>query len=317
MALTFNQLSSLTTNKFMPKLIDNVFASKAFIARLTRPGQVQLMDGGIKLQGAVVESEPGTTGRWYSGYETIVSEPSDDITAWTLDWKQLQEPVKISRRELLQNMGDSAKLSLLRSKMEIAQKNVSERLGQGLNSDGTAATGDLTTKQIDGLGAIMSESSTYAGIAVADMATWAAYINDNSATLRPLTLNLMQDVFGGCSVDSDVPTVAQCRQNVYNQAWSLYQPHQRLMSEEMAKLGFRSLEFNGIPIIIDSHAAANSIDFINENHVYLVSHREQNFRIEKFDKLETFDGILNRIVWMGNLVCDARRLNGRLSDIAV
>ena len=52
---------------------------------------------------------------------------------------------------------------------------------------------------------------------------------------------------------------------------------------------------------------ANQIDFYNEDYYYIVTHREENFRIESFDKLEKSSGILNKIYWMGNLICDQRR----------
>lgn len=317
MALTYDQLSSLTTNHFLPKVIDNTYASKAFIKRLTRPEALRLKSGGIQIQGPVISSAPGTSGRYFTGYDTLNSTPTDNITSFLLAWKQIQEPVRISNRELNQNKGDEQKISLLVSKSKIAQKNLTENLGLGLFSDGTAATGALTTLQLTGTAAILSESTTYGGIAVADMATWKANVEDNSSVDRSLSLNLMQKVWGDCSIDSDVPSVLVGRQNVYNQYWAMLQPHQRLVSQEMKNLGFDgTIMFNSAPFIVDSHAPAGEIQFLNEEYLYLCVHKDDNMRITSFDKLETFDGILNRITWMGNLVCDARRLQGVLKDIA-
>jgi hypothetical protein len=86
----------------------------------------------------------------------------------------------------------------------------------------------------------------------------------------------------------------------------------------MSKLGFSyTLEINGVPLIVDSHAVASTMYFINEEHLYMVAHPEENMRIEEFDKLEGFNGIMNKIFFMGNLVCEARRLQGMLSDIKI
>lgn len=51
-------------------------------------------------------------------------------------------------------------------KRELTLGNMKENLALGLFSDGTASTGAATTKQITGLRAVLSESSTYGGIAV-------------------------------------------------------------------------------------------------------------------------------------------------------
>jgi hypothetical protein len=318
MALTFDQLSSLTTNHFLPQVVDNVYDSKAFIKRLVRPEAIRLKSGGIKIQGPIYYSAPGVSGRYFSGYDTLDSTPTDDITSFTQEWKQIQEPVRISMKELNQNKGDEQKISLLVSKSKLAQLNLTENLGLGLFSDGTAATGALTTKQITGTAAILSTSSTYGTIAVADVPTWVGVVKENSSVVRNLSLNLMQQTWGACSIDSSMPTVLVSRQNVYDQYWAMLQPHQRLVSESMKNLGFEGvIMFNSAPFIVDSHVPAGEIQFLNEGHVYLCVHKDDNMKVTSFDKIETFHGILNRITWMGNLVCDARRLQGVLKDIAV
>ena len=130
------------------------------------------------------------------------------------------------------------------------------------------------------------------------------------------TITLMQQTDGECTIDSKKPTVLVGKQAVYDQYFALLQPHQRLVSEEMKNLGFDGvITFSGKPFIVDSHCPAGEIQFINENHLYLCVHKDDNMKITSFDKLETFDGILNRITWMGNLICDARRLQGKLDDI--
>ena len=105
----------------------------------------------------------------------------------------------------------------MKTKTKIAETNIRENLALGLFSDGTAGTGAGDTKQIDGFGALMSATSTYGGVAVADMATWIAQIKDNSGADRPLTLNLIQQAEGAATFDSSKPSVFVMRQNVYDQ----------------------------------------------------------------------------------------------------
>ena len=317
MALTFNQLSSITFNKLLDKVIDNTFGSKAMLKRMMRPEYMKTKDGGIKIQGPIIKSTPGKTDRFYAGGATLQSNETDDMTAFTIDWKYQQEPIRIPRSQLLQNKGDAAKISLLASKGQIAQYNMVDVFGLGIFSDGTVNTGAESALQYTGIQAFMSETSTYGGLSVADVPDWKANVVDNNGVAIPLTLNRMQTAFGRASIDSMVPTVGVSKQNVYDVAWSLFQPTQRLINAEMKKLGFTSLEFNGIPLIVDSHMKAGSMYFLNENHVYFCAHVDENMRKEKFDQLENYNGILQRILNMGNLVCDQRRVQSELADILV
>lgn len=317
MALTYAQIDAITEKHFLPKLVDGIYNSKAFTARLARPDKLQLKDGGVKIIAPVINSQP-SVGGYFDDLATLSTDRTDNITASEHDWRQLYEPIRVSRKEMLQNSGDAAKLDLVKSKVMIAEKQMKENLALGIFSDGTAGTGAGTTDQIDGLQAIVSTSSTYGGIAPADFAEWVGVVKDNSSVDRALTLNLMQNAFGAVSEDDDKPTVMTCRQNVYDQVWSLFQPHQRLMSEEMAKLGFENvLTFNGVPIIVDSHCKAKTIYFLNEDYLFLCVHRDENMRKESLERLETSNSMLFRIFWMGNLVANNRRYQGELTDIEV
>jgi len=317
MALEFAQITAITERHFIPKLVDGVYNSAAFTARLARPDKLQLKDGGHEILAPVISSQPGIGG-FYDDLDTLDTSRSDNITASKHQWRQLYEPIRVSRKELLQNNGDAAKLSLVQSKVQIAERQMKENLALGLFSDGTAATGAESEDQLDGLQAVVSTSSTYGGIAVADLADWAAYVDDNSSVDRPLSLNLMQQAYGSVTEDSDMPTVLTCQQNVYDQIWSLYQPHQRIMSQEMSDLGFENvLTFNGRPVVVDSHCKAKTIYFLNEDYLFLCVHRDENMRRETLERLETSNSMLMRIFWMGNLVCNNRRFQGELTDIEV
>ena len=244
------------------------------------------------------------------------TSPTDDLTSAELAIKQLHEPIKISRLQELKNSGNAAKIKLVAAKMSIAELNMKENLALGLFSDGTAATGALTTKQITGLRLILSESATYGGIATADMAEWVATVEDNGAVNRALSLNLMQKTYGLVSFDDAKPSVLCANQNIVDRYWGLLQPHQRLMSEEMSGIGFKNvLTFNGAPVLIDSHQAANTLYFLNEEYLKLYVHSSEDMRFEKIVQIEAQAATLGRIFWAGNLVCNGRRYQGSLSDL--
>lgn len=315
MALSFNQLEAITTNKFMPQLVDNVYKKHALLARMSAPERKVVLDGGIKIQQAIVSSQ-SNQGGYFENFDTLSKTPTDNISAATYEWKQAFEPIAISRAEILKNSGDAQKLQLVASKVMVAEMGIRRTLTLGVFSDGTAGTGAETSKQIDGLQAVLSTSSTYGGIAVADLADWVAIVKANGGTDRALSLALMQSAYQDASDGTEKPTVVTCKNNVYNNLWSLYQPHQRLVSEEMSALGFKNiLTFNGAPVLTDENMKDNSLFFINEDFLKLAVMRGEDLRMDKISSLEDSNSSLWRIFWMGNIVTSRRDRHAELADI--
>jgi hypothetical protein len=235
------------------------------------------------------------------------------MSAAVYDWKQYYEPIRVSRLDLAKCSGDAAKLDLVASKIKIGESNFAENLSDGLFSDGTGSSG----KVITGFEAMVVASGTYGGIAPADMASWVASVKANGGTDRALTLALIQSLIGSVSDGKDAPTLLVSLQNVFDEAYNLFTAFQRIESEEMGKLGFKSLMINGIPLVVDSHAPANTMYALNENYAQLVIHKDNNMRKEHHASLETTDSMLTKIFWMGNLTCSQRRRQGKLEDIQV
>jgi len=317
MALPNNQLEAITVKLIESKLVNNVYNSNGFLVRLNRPGHKKMRDGGTKITVPIISSKPSGTGGSYSGSDTLVITGTDDMTAAEYEWRQYYQSVFIARDEILKNKSSKyATLNLIVQKIEIAKRQMKENLVTGLFSDGTGNGG----KDIDGLGIAVAAAGTYGAIAPADLAEWVAPVDANGAVARALTLDLMQSVYGSATEDGEAPSAIFCKQSIYDKVWGLYQPFQRLVSKEMADLGFKNvLTFNGVPIIVDSHAiaggAGESMYFVNEDHTYLVVHKDEDMRQEKNSSLETQNAHLTKIFFMGNMVTDARRLNARLDDL--
>lgn len=310
MALTYAQLSAIAQNAIDKNLTDNVYSSTPVLKRLT--DKAKKIGGGLAIQVPVISSTTGAGGS-YSDLDTLTISRTDNMSAAVYDWKQYYEPVRVSRLDLAKTSGDAGKLDLVASKIKIGESNFAENLSVGVFSDGTGNT----NKVITGFAAMIASSGTYGGIAPADMATWVSSVLLNSGTDRALTLALIQQLMGSVTDGKDAPTLLVSRQNVFDEAYNLFTAFQRIESEEMGKLGFKSLMINGVPLVVDSHAPAKSILAINEEYAGLTIHKDNNMRKEHHASLETTDSMLTKIFWMGNLTCSQRRRQGRLGDIQV
>lgn len=309
MALTYAQLSAIAVNTIEKTLVDNVYSATPTLKRLS--DKSKKLGGGLKIQVPVISSTTGAGGS-FSDLDTLTVARTDNMSAAVYDWKQYYEPVRVSQADIAKTTGDAGKLDLVASKIKIAESNFAENLSVGIFSDGTGNS----SKDITGFAAMISASSTYGGIAVADMSAWAAQVLTN-ATDRALTLALLQKLDGQCTDGKDGPSLFISKQNVYDEAYNLFTAFQRIESEEMGKLGFKSLMINGKPLVVDAHAPAQSILAINEEYVNLYIHKDHNMRKEHHSSLETSDSMLTKIFWMGNLGCSQRRRQGVLNKIQV
>lgn len=304
MALTYDQISAITERTFVKKLADNYFNSNPLTKRL-KEKSLELLDGGTSILQPLGYANVTASG-WYQGAETLSTTDNEVITSAEYQWKQLYANITISRIDELKNSGDRAILNFVKEKTKIAEKTMVDTLGDGVYSAGTDA------KSIVGLGVIVGTANTVGGIAQGTYSWWQAQVDSSNTTL---TLAAMQNIYNLCSIDNDHPTVAMTTRTLYNLYYALLQPQQRFMDSETAKGGFSSLMFNGIPVIADNKATANTMYFLNENYLHLYVHKDENMRFEPFQKPINQNIKVAKIYWAGALGSSNNRLHGKLSAI--
>lgn len=305
MALTWDQVSGITEKKFLPKLYDNVFDSNPLLQRLKKKAYKKL-DGGTSIMIPLNYAQTTSSG-WYTGSDSLSTSDNEAITSAEYAWKQLYANVTISRRDELVNSGDSQKVDLVKSKMQIAEKTMADLLGTGIYNAGS------TANAIIGLQAIIGTSNTIGGISQSTYSWWAAQLDSSTTTF---SISSIQTTFNACTIDNESPTVIVSTRANYNRYYGQLQPQQRFMDSDTAKGGFSSLMFNGVPWIADSHCPTNNIILLNENQIHLCVHKDEDMRFSGFQKPENQNVRLGQIFWMGALGSSNNRLHGRLSAVA-
>lgn len=306
MALTYDQVTAITQKKFIPKMYDNIFDSNPLLQRAKKKGWYEKLDGGERIVVPLIYATTSASG-WYSGSETLDTSDNQNISAAEYQWKQLYANITIRRDEELKNSGDSQILSLVKNKMKIAEKTMADTLGTAVYSDGSNA------KAIVGLRDIVATDQTVGGISQTDNSWWQGKV-DSSSTV--LTMSVLQTQHTAATVDNDTPTVGVCTRSIYDLYYNLLQPQQRFADTEVAKGGFSSLMFNGIPVIADSHCPSSHFFFLNENYLHLWAHKEEDMRMEPFMKPVNQNIKVAKIYFMGSFGSSNNRLHAKLSAIA-
>lgn len=321
MTLSVGQVSALATKGIEASggVADAIFKNHAFLNRLkSKEGS---FSGTNKTFAFNYFDDTQTTGSFYSGAEALSLDMYDPYTELSFDLKEVQESLVITHLDLAKNIGKESRLNLLDQRLKSMEMAMRQRFTKGIFSDGTAATGALTTKQFVGIQAFLKSSSVnYGGVTDTDVPVHVAYVASNSGTNRALTTALIQDAIGGASEGEEKPSVGIMRQNVMNQFIELIKPHQRTTRESTLDglgHGGNTLVYSGIDHIIDNLAPANSIAYLNEKFVRLYAHPEYNMKVVKKEDLETMDAILQRLFYKGVFACNVLRYQAWLKDITV
>ncbi len=313
MALSIGQLASFTQNYIVPKAVENVFGSNPLLYRLREKG--------IKYTGGLTYRQPlanvaTTSSGAFKGFDLLSTAANDQFTSAEFQLRQHYAHVTISGEEELKNSGKEAILDLMEMKRQMAEMTLEDNLGGGLQGDNTA-----TGKDIDGLALVLHATSTYGGIAVADFAKWAAKI-PTLAVAGTLTKYEIQKLLGQCTIGSDKPSVLVTRQSVYDKIWSLWEGQQRFEDGAMADAGFQSMRISGTPLVVDSHITGtdggtqdNWLQALNERYLFLLTHKDCNFKVVPIPPQKDQDVKMVRILWAGNLACSSRRMQGAIKTI--
>lgn len=312
MALTIGQLASFTQNHIVPKAVENIFGSNPLLFRLKEKGIKYT--GGLTYRQPLAHTSTSSSGM-FRGFDLLATAANDQFTSAEFSLRQAFAHVTVSGEEELKNSGKEAILDLMEMKRQVAEMTLEDILGTGLqgsNSDG---------KSIDGLASLLSTTSTYAGIATADMAAWKAKVQ-SLAVAGTLTKLEIQKLIGVCTIGADKPTVLVTRQSVFDKIWALWEGQQRFEDGKMADAGFPSMKINGIPLIVDSHVPGsdggtqdNDLQALNERYLFLLTHKDCDFKVVPIPTQKDQDVKMVRILWAGNLACSSRRMHGLISTI--
>ena len=305
MALSYDQVTAITQKKFIPKMYDNIFDSNPLLQRARAKGWYEKIDGGERIVVPLMYASTTASG-WYSGSQTLDVSDNQNLSAAEYTWKQLYANVTIRRDEELKNSGDSQILSLVKNKVKGAEKTLSDVLGTGLYSDGS------DSNSIVGLRDIVATDQTVGGISQSANTWWKGQVDSSTTTL---SISAMQTQRNLATVDNESPSVAACTRTLYDLYFGLLQPQQRFQDAKTADGGFQNLMFCGIPVIADSHCPASHMFMLNEKHLYLFVHKDEDMRMDEFRKPINQNIKVAQINFMGALGSSNNRLHSKLSAI--
>jgi hypothetical protein len=222
------------------------------------------------------------------------------------NWKQRYVSIVITRRDELINSGDAQIIDFVKSKTQIAEKTMADKLADAVYNAGT------DSKAIAGLRSIVDNANTVGGI---DQSAYSWWQSQEDGSTTTLTISALQTMHTALSINNEGPTVILATRANYNRYYALLQPQQRFTDSETAKGGFSSLMFNGVPFIAGSKVPSGHIFMLNEKYLHLDAHKDENMRFSKFQEPNNQAVKVAKVYWMGVFGTDNARMHGKLTAI--
>jgi hypothetical protein len=320
MALPRDQVLAVTHDMIMDSVKSGVFLSNEVTKRFYEKREIE--DGGNKIVSPLYTvDDTGSTGEFYSPRDTLSLQEYDGLSASEHDWKYLVETIVIFNADVAKNAGKAGAVKLASAKYEQAKMAMNQRMIKGIISDGTVSTGALSANQFVGLDAIIASSGTYGNIAPADLAAWISYVDDNGGSLRSLTLAILDKALDQ-TVEQGIggATMGIMDKSVFTKFKGLLTGQQRVIREDTVNgQGHKGqiIVYNGVDHLIENHMPANTLFYVDEKHAKLHVQRDNDMRLDVFDKLETADASARRLFLYGAFVASERRFHSRINDITV
>jgi hypothetical protein len=236
------------------------------------------------------------------------------LSAAEYPWRQVAINVVASGRELRINSGETQIINLAKARIKNAIRTFNNSFSSDLYSAGTL------TNQINGMQSIVADTNTntVGGIDANVWTFWRNSVLDASDTVTTISATNIEH---GCMLPlwltldrgpDDQPDLI-VMDSVY---YALFEASQASMKRyndaSKSDAGFVTMKYKGADVIYDgaSGIPASHAYFINTNYLELVAHKDAD--MEEMDSMRPVnqDASVIPILWMGNLCCSNRLLQG-------
>lgn len=314
---TFTEMVTTTLRNHPSEVADNVSDHNALYRRLKKRGNIKVKSGGYEIVQSLDYAENSTFQR-YSGYDTLNIQASDVLSAAKYDWVQSAVHVTASGLELRQNNGREQIIDLAASRLRNAKRTAANNMSVDIYSSGAL------TNQMGGLAHLIQSdgTGTVGGINSSTYSFWQNQYREMSGTgtwSKSTIKGDMNAMWLSLNRGTDKPDLIISSHDFFAAYWESLQDNQRYGNmDDTATAGFSSLKYVDADVMFDSNSnfstTAETMYFLNTDYLHLVEHKQARWS-QLDDKMSVNqDAVVIPMIWMGNMTCSNRSLQGVLID---
>lgn len=280
MSFTLTELEA-TTEEFWdndPIVQDVFYRGNVFIGTMLK--NARTWDGGVYIRQVLDYGQP--MGSDFSATSTFNTNKVQTMTAarWTPAY--YYEPIVYDIDDMVTNVGAAQQVDIINQKLKKSQLHLRWNLAYDLYNSSTYG---LSGRKLLGLPAMISASSTYGQIAVADMPEWQAGSVVSAAA--PITFSVLDTLLTNCMVGDDPgdePDLIVTTRPLFSSLRSQTMPHLRLEHGSLADMGFKNIDYIGNPIVRDWMCPSGYCFTVNSNYMGFRVHTKFNFKRTPWEK---------------------------------
>ena len=272
---------SLTQDKLVPKVVDNIINSSVLASRVMRNAKAW---SGETLRRPIKVTNSGLGGSFF-GLDTFSTSTSDTTVRLGYDIRAFEQPVVIPGIERSVNsVSETQVVDLVKFKLEEAQLEAADAIGTILYGDGTGNS----SKDFLGLGAIVDDGTDVATIGGLSRTTFPVLNATRTGSGGTLSLAIMATLHSAISAGSTPghgPTLLISDETVWDFYETLLTPTVRETYTMFgppttgnaggiqpskgleATAGFVALSYKGLPYVKDEKATSQTMYMLNENYL--------------------------------------------------
>jgi hypothetical protein len=285
MALSVTHIAAHALDKHSKEIADAVIEHNLLSAWLKASNRIKVVDGGKTFHEKVIYDEVGGFG-WINKDEEITLQRNDNVTDAEYNIRVLAGPLKIYHMDKSMAAGESQVADIVETLITSAKSTMSNLMGVAVFNDGS------NSKALHGLQLLIAESAgeTVGGI---DSSTYSWWENQRDATaVTGFNTNqagtiAMQGLIVDCAGnDHDWPDLVVTTSTI----WGLYHAATtniaRLVDSRVGKLGYRTLDFMGIPVGWDYNCPAGNLYVVNSKYLMLRVLRGGEFVTSEWERVQ-------------------------------
>jgi hypothetical protein len=313
MALSIDEANTVSSKFYDKTLTQQVYEKCPFYVKLKSINNVST-DGGTQITWPIRYKKLDQTG-FVGPREQVSYSQEETRTQAVQDWKYIVGQNMISWDERVKNSGKPMIVNLINDKTTEIREDMADVWSTALHAT-SAGANDFSP-----LAEIIDTGTTYAGIAVADAAEWAAGAEDSTTTelvlfgSGSLSYMINQATFGNNKPDLHLTT-----RDLWSKFESLIEPQKRYYNKDtaLAKAGFTSLQWHDAEIISDVYCQSSYWYGIDTKQFEIRYHPDYNMLTSKWFKLEQAGypyAMAKTCAWAGNILCRMRKTSFKFTAL--
>lgn len=308
---------SLTLANRRAQVVDQIFKGTAFLNLLRMKGAVDTVSGGNEMV-VPLRFAKNTTFGSFDAYDILDTTPQDTETSAKFPWAQDYATITLAWTEEMKNQGRGKLIDILNQKIDDA----TDTIRDGLNTQLLQVAPGAASKDPISISEHVQSAPTTAparlasvgGITCSSSANvWWRNKFTNGGSFSTSDMNTM---YNNVSDGVEPPTCILTSQTVFEYYENSQVGQIRYADTKMADAGFQTLMFKAVPIAWEPLIGiTDSMYFLNFKYLRLQLMMGADFITTDFVTPDNQAAKTAKLLWMGNLICSARRRQGTLFSI--